>query len=66
MCYSKLKRQDLALKDLNKAIECNEDYAKAYVRKGEINLELENYEEAVRDFEKAKSISPHEFGIQKK
>ena len=64
--YSKLKRQDTALKDLNKAIECNEDYAKAYVRRGEINIELENFEEAVRDFEKAKSISPHEFNIQQK
>ena len=56
----------MALKDLNSATECNEDYAKAFVKRGEINLELENYEEAVRDFEKAKSISPGEFNIGQK
>jgi len=28
-------------------------------------MELENYEEAVRDYEKAKQISPSEFNIQK-
>lgn len=66
ICYSKLKSPEDALKDLNSAIECNKDYAKAYVKRGETNLELENYEEAVRDFEKAKQISPHEFNIQQK
>ena len=66
ICYSKLKQQDNALKDINKAIECNPDYAKAYVKRGEINTELENLEEAVRDFENAKKISPTEFGVQQK
>ena len=66
LCYNKLKKHDNALNDLNSAIECNEDYAKAYVKRGEINIEIENYEEAVRDFEKAKQISPHEFNIQQK
>lgn len=66
ICFSKLKEQDKALQDLNRAIECNPDYAKAYVKRGEINTELENYEEAVRDFENAKRISPSEFGVQQK
>lgn len=66
LCHSKLNRPDMALKDLNQAIENNQDYAKAFVKRGEINLELENYEEAVRDFEKAKTISPSEFNIQQK
>lgn len=52
--------------DLNRAIDCNEDYAKAYVKRGEINTLLENYEEAVRDFGNADRISPGEFGVKQK
>ena len=32
----------------------NDEYTKAYVKRGEINLLLENYDEAVRDYERAK------------
>lgn len=42
-----------ALKDLNSAIELNEEYTKAYIKRGEIYLAMEDYEEAVRDFKKA-------------
>lgn len=66
MCYAKSSRNDIALKDLNSATDANPDYAKAYVKRGEINLELENFEEAVRDFEKASQISSHEFNIGNK
>ena len=66
ICKSKLKNNEEALLDLDKAIECNEEYAKAYVKKGEINTALENYEDAVRNFEAAKRISPNEFGVQQK
>ena len=64
--HSKLKKNDEALADLNKAIECNEDYAKAYVKRGEVNLLLENFEESVRDFSNADRISPGEFGVRAK
>jgi tetratricopeptide (TPR) repeat protein len=36
--YSKLNKNDLALKALNKAILYNPKYAKAYVKRGEIHL----------------------------
>jgi len=61
-----LKNNDEALADLNKAIEWNEDYAKAYVKRGEINLLLENFEDSVRDFGNADRISPGEFGVKQK
>ena len=61
-----MKKNDEALADLNKAIECNEDYAKAYVKRGEVNLLLENFEESVRDFSNADRISPGEFGVRAK
>lgn len=65
IAYSKLKKNELALGDLNKCIAAKEDYAKAYVKRGEVHLALEYYEEAVRDFEKAKTLvsSPHEFNL---
>lgn len=44
----------MALRDLNECIRSKDDYAKAYVKRGEIHLLLEYYEEAVRDYEKAK------------
>ena len=66
LCHSKLKNNDKALLDLNRAIEANPDYAKAFVKRGEINTLLENYEEAVRDFETANRISPSEFGVKQK
>lgn len=32
------------------AIKINEEYAKAYVKRGDIYMQLKSYEEAVRDF----------------
>jgi tetratricopeptide (TPR) repeat protein len=49
---------DEALKDLDKAIEYNKSYTKAYIKKGDIFLQKEEYEEAVREYSKAKDIEP--------
>jgi tetratricopeptide (TPR) repeat protein len=43
-----------AINDLSKAIELNEDYTKAYLKRGELSMALKNFEEAVRDFERVK------------
>ena len=64
--HTKLKKNEEALEDLQKAIECNEDYAKAYVKRGEVHLSFETYEESVRDFSTAERISPGEFGVRAK
>lgn len=62
----KLKNNTEAIRDLNLAIELNDNYAKAYVKRGEINLAEENYDEAVRDFTQAKDIDPNGFGVRQK
>ena len=41
-----------AIADCNNAIELDETYLKAYLRRAKTNMDLENFEEAVRDYEK--------------
>jgi len=40
----KMKKYKEALDDCNKAIDFNEKYAKAYLKRGEIRMELEEYQ----------------------
>ena len=66
IAHSKMGKHMNALEDLNKSIEIKPDYAKAYVKRGEVHLSLEHYEDSVRDLEKAKTLitSPNEFNLQ--
>ena len=50
--YKKGQKEE-CLSSLNKAISMKDDYVKAYVKRGEVNQELDNHEEAVRDFSSA-------------
>jgi tetratricopeptide (TPR) repeat protein len=54
----KLKKFEEALTHLNKAIALNPQYAKALVKRGEVNQRLENYEEALKDFQAANNLNP--------
>jgi len=51
---------------LNKAIKYNPKYAKAYVKRGEVYVLLEDYNEAIRDFGEASSIDAAGFNVQEK
>jgi len=51
---------------LNKAIKYNPRYAKAYVKRGEIYVQLEEYNDAIRDFGEAASIDPTGFQVEEK
>lgn len=62
----KLKKNDKAISALNLAIKYNPKYAKAYVKRGEVYVMLEDYNEAIRDFGEASSIDPAGFGVQEK
>jgi len=55
----KLKEFKDALGDCNKAIELNPNYAKAFLRRGEIRMELGEYEEAKQDFNQAHQLDPN-------
>jgi DnaJ family protein C protein 7 len=46
----KLGNNDQALKELNQCLRFNPQYAKALVKRGEVHVTLEHYEEAVQDF----------------
>ena len=66
ICYTKIGKNELAIPSLNKAIKYNPKYAKALVKRGEINLVLENHNEAIRDFNEASEYDSHGFGVQEK
>lgn len=54
----KQKKFELALTELNLAIQMNPSYSMAYINRGQVNEKLENYEEAVRDYQQAHNLSP--------
>lgn len=45
-----------ALGDCDRAIELDETYIKAYLRRAKINMDLEQFEDAVRDYEKVNKM----------
>mmetsp|Transcript_32618 Transcript_32618/g.29486 ORF Transcript_32618/g.29486 Transcript_32618/m.29486 type:complete len:283 (-) Transcript_32618:321-1169(-) len=57
--YKKLKKYEDALKDCDEAIKLNSQYAKAYLRRGEINMAMGEFDEAKADFNQAHQIDPN-------
>lgn len=49
---SKIGKDEQAIEDCTKAIELDENYIKAYMRRAKCYMDSEQYEEAVRDYEK--------------
>lgn len=62
----KLKKTPDAMTALNKAIKYNPKYAKALVKRGEVYMELEEYNDAIRDFSEASEHDSTGFGVQAK
>ena len=56
--YLKLKKNAEALADCNKSIELDDNYAKAFLRRGEARMELGEYEDATRDFNRCHQLDP--------
>lgn len=50
--YMKLRQYKEALQDADAAIEADGSFAKGYLRRAAANEALENFEDAVRDYEK--------------
>ena len=61
ICHDKLGDKKEALRSLNKAIKYNPKYAKALVKRGDMHLALEDYNEAIRDYSEA---SDHAVGSE--
>jgi DnaJ family protein C protein 7 len=49
---------DRALEDCNLAISYSPDYTRAYLRRANVQMKLENYEEALHDYNKVKQLDP--------
>lgn len=62
----RLGQHKLAITDLSQAIDLNEDYVKAIMKRAELHLKLEQYEDAVRDLERVKTIDPSTAGLRQK
>lgn len=51
-----------AAAECTEALKLNENYLKALLKRGTIYMKLEEYEEAVRDFEKACKMDKNDRG----
>ena len=55
------RSSDKSFQDINKAIELNTNYAKAYYQRGWIYYEQKNYDAAIKDFDKTIELEPNNF-----
>ena len=55
---NKLGQNEKALEDLEMAIKLNHEYAKAYIKRGDIFLQMERYQEAITEYSKVKEFAP--------
>eukprot|EP01016_Furgasonia_blochmanni_P010461 TRINITY_DN1443_c0_g1_i1.p1 TRINITY_DN1443_c0_g1~~TRINITY_DN1443_c0_g1_i1.p1 ORF type:complete len:547 (+),score=117.73 TRINITY_DN1443_c0_g1_i1:65-1705(+) len=56
--YGKMGKNKEALSDLDKSIELNESYTKAYLRRADIKIKLGDFDDAIRDYEKVRQLEP--------
>lgn len=66
ICQVKLDKSSDAIVSLNKAIKYNPKYAKALVKRGEVRMSMEEYNEAIRDFSDASEYDSTGFNVQAK
>ena len=64
--YHKLREYEKANADCDAAIALNKDYAKAYLKKGDIKIDQEMWDEALHEYSKLKQIAPQTPGLREK
>ena len=64
LCYQKLKKNTEALRDSNQSVKLNPYYARGYVKRGNVYMELKMYDDAKADFQKAKELDPNVSGVE--
>ncbi len=57
-CYINLNQADKALEDANKCISIDLNWSRGYQRKGQAELKLEKYEDAIASFKRGLEIDP--------
>ncbi|KAM9969805.1 hypothetical protein ACTFIR_001642 [Dictyostelium discoideum] len=60
-----LNRISEAINDCTSAVTIDPNYGKAYIRRAQCQMKQENYEDAVRDYEKAQSLDPENGELQR-
>jgi len=55
-----MKKYDLAIQDSTKAIELDKDYGKAYQRRAQCYMEIDKWDDALTDLNKAKELLPND------
>jgi len=63
---SKVSKNEDALTVLGQAIAINKDYVKVYLKRGDIYMTMERYQEAVHEYTKVKEIAPQTPGLREK
>jgi len=56
--YNKLKNNEKALRAINDAIAADPNFAKAYFKRAELYCSIEDYSQAVRDYQQAQNLDP--------
>ena len=64
LCYQKLNKFKEALRDSNQSIKLNPYYARGYIKRGNVYMELKMYDDAKADFQKAKELDPSATGVE--
>jgi len=64
LCYQKLNKHKEALRDSNQSVKLNPYYARGYVKRGNVYMELKMYDDAKLDFQKAKELDPTVSGVE--
>ena len=63
LCYQKLNKNVEALRDSNQSIKLNPFYARGYIKRGNVYMELKMFDDARADFQKAKDLDPNVTGV---
>ena len=56
-CLAKMQKYTEAKQSLDDAIKMDNEYGKAYLRRGEVNFELKDFIQSKLDWEKVRSIN---------
>ena len=64
LCYQKLNKFKEALHDSNQSIKLNPYYARGYIKRGNVYMELKMFDDAKADFQKAKELDPSATGVE--
>lgn len=64
LCYEKIKKYYEALNDSNLSVKLNPNYARGYIKRANIYIQLKNFKAAIDDYDKAKKVDPSAPGIE--